>query len=120
MSVTRLYLGKSLSDLNNLAEVKVDRSTHPRNYCKTATRVYEKAAENSVKGDEEKAFVLYMRYCSIITQLKKGAKYKKHQGECDKILLGTNVAIAVAEAERLANSLSKRSIAFWHTLWVLC
>jgi hypothetical protein len=70
--------------------------------------VYEKAAENSVKGDEEKAFVLYMRYCSIITQLKKGAKYKKHQGECDKILLGTNVAIAVAEAERLANSLSKR------------
>ena len=41
--------------------------------------MYQGAATNSVKGDEEKAFVLYMRYCSIVTQLKKSPAYKKHK-----------------------------------------
>ena len=32
------------------------------------------------------------------------------QAECDKILFGTNIAIAVGEAERLSTSLSKRCV----------
>ena len=32
MAVTRLYLGKSIADLNGLTEVKVDKTTSPKLY----------------------------------------------------------------------------------------
>ncbi|XP_062511876.1 ubiquitin carboxyl-terminal hydrolase 8-like isoform X3 [Corticium candelabrum] len=108
MAVTRLYLGKSIADLNSLAEVKVDKTTSPKIYCNTAVKVFEGAATKCRKGDEEKAFVLYMRYCSIVTQIKKSLDYRKYRAECDRILSGTSLGIAIEEAERLLSSLVKR------------
>ena len=46
-------------------------------YIKSSDKVYSTADEFYVKGDEEKAYVLYMKYFNIIALVKKSPDYKK-------------------------------------------
>lgn len=50
-------------------------------YCcrlsKTADRLYTEALSNEDSNDEERAYVFYLRYISVITIIRKTNQYKK-------------------------------------------
>ena len=42
----------------------------------SAKRVFEKAKENDIMGDEENAYVFYMRFFNIMQEVMKTTKYQ--------------------------------------------
>jgi len=48
-------------------------------YVKTAQRLFTNAEEAYCSKDEERAYVLYMRYFNVIQCVKKSAEYKKNK-----------------------------------------
>lgn len=46
---------------------------------KSADKVYLQARDHYLEGDEEIAYVFYMRYFNLITLIKKSSKYKEKQ-----------------------------------------
>jgi len=51
-------------------------------YVKSAQPLFAKAEEAYCSKDEEKAYILYMRYFNVIQHVKKSAEYKKNK-VCD-------------------------------------
>ena len=48
-------------------------------YVKSAERLFTIAEEAYVNKDEEKAYILYMRFFNVIQCVKKSAEYKKNK-----------------------------------------
>ena len=46
---------------------------------KSADKVYLKAQDHDLEGDEEHAYALYMRYFNIICLVKKTKKYSENK-----------------------------------------
>lgn len=46
-------------------------------HIKSADKVYLEAKDHYLEGDEETAYVFYMRYFNLITLIKKSSKYKE-------------------------------------------
>ena len=46
---------------------------------KSSEKVFAKAEEQNLLGDEEQAYILYMKYFNIITAVKKTAEFKKNE-----------------------------------------
>ncbi|XP_071345129.1 ubiquitin carboxyl-terminal hydrolase 8 [Trachinotus anak] len=105
--VKELYLSTSLGDLNKKAEVKPDK-TSTRSYVQSACKIFKAAEECRLDRDEEKAYVLYMKYLTVYDIIKKRPEYKQ-QPEYYMTLLGpTSFKKAIEEAEKLSESLKLR------------
>lgn len=102
-----LYLSTSLSELNKKAEVKAD-STSTKSYVNSASKIIQKAEECRLDGDEEKSYVLYMKFLFVFELIKKRSDFKQNQ-EYFKALIGPNTIVkAIEEAEKLSKSLKNR------------
>nr|XP_057944581.1 ubiquitin carboxyl-terminal hydrolase 8 isoform X2 [Doryrhamphus excisus] len=102
-----LYLSTNLGDLNKKAEIKPDK-TSTRNYVHSACKIFKAAEECRMDRDEEKAYVLYMKYLTVYDLVKKRPDFKQ-QSEYYLNMLGTNnFKKAIEEAEKLAESLKLR------------
>ncbi|XP_017297008.1 ubiquitin carboxyl-terminal hydrolase 8 [Kryptolebias marmoratus] len=105
--VKELYLSTSLGDLNKKAEVKPDK-TSTRSYVQSACKLFKAAEENRLDRDEEKAYVLYMKYLTVYDIIKKRPDFKQ-QPEYYITMLGPNsFKKAIEEAEKLSESLKLR------------
>uniref|UniRef100_A0A3B4G0D4 Ubiquitin carboxyl-terminal hydrolase 8 n=1 Tax=Pundamilia nyererei TaxID=303518 RepID=A0A3B4G0D4_9CICH len=105
--VKELYLSTSLGDLNKKAEIKPDK-TSTRNYVQSACKIFKAAEECRLDRDEEKAYVLYMKYLTVYDIIKKRPEFKQ-QPEYYVTMLGTNsFKKAIEEAEKLSESLKLR------------
>ncbi|XP_031584712.1 ubiquitin carboxyl-terminal hydrolase 8 [Oreochromis aureus] len=105
--VKELYLSTSLGDLNKKAEIKPDK-TSTRNYVQSACKIFKAAEECRLDRDEEKAYVLYMKYLTVYDIIKKRPEFKQ-QPEYYMTMLGTNsFKKAIEEAEKLSESLKLR------------
>uniref|UniRef100_A0A7N8XCE8 Ubiquitin carboxyl-terminal hydrolase 8 n=1 Tax=Mastacembelus armatus TaxID=205130 RepID=A0A7N8XCE8_9TELE len=108
--VKELYLSTSLGDLNKKAEVKPDKtSTRSPKMCKnSACKIFKAAEECRLGRDEEKAYVLYMKYLTVYDIIKKRPDFKQ-QPEYFMTMLGpTSFKKAIEEAEKLSESLKLR------------
>ncbi|KAM9409487.1 ubiquitin carboxyl-terminal hydrolase 8 [Pholidichthys leucotaenia] len=102
-----LYLSTSLGDLNKKAEVKADK-TSTRNYVQSACKIFKAAEESRLDRDEERAYVLYMKYLTVYDIIKKRQDFKQ-QAEYYMTMLGpTTIKKAIEEAEKLSDSLKLR------------
>ncbi|XP_077450755.1 ubiquitin carboxyl-terminal hydrolase 8 [Stigmatopora argus] len=102
-----LYLSTSLGDLNKKAEMKPDKIS-TRSYVQSACKLFKAAEKNRLDGDEEKAYVLYMKYLAIYNQIKTRPDFKQ-QSEYYMTMLGpNNIKKAIEEAEKLSESLKLR------------
>ncbi|XP_059495230.1 ubiquitin carboxyl-terminal hydrolase 8 isoform X1 [Stegostoma tigrinum] len=102
-----LYLSTCLADLNKKAEVKVEtRST--KNYVTSACKIFKAAEECRLDRDEEKAYVLYMKYLTVYDLIRKRPDFKHHQDYYLSLLGPANFRKAIEEAERLSESLKLR------------
>uniref|UniRef100_A0A3B3WTX6 Ubiquitin carboxyl-terminal hydrolase 8 n=1 Tax=Poecilia mexicana TaxID=48701 RepID=A0A3B3WTX6_9TELE len=102
-----LYLSTSLGDLNKKAEIKPDK-TSTRSYVQSACKLFKAAEECRLDRDEEKAYVLYMKYLTVYDIIKKRPDFKQ-QPDYYVTMLGVNsFKKAIEEAEKLSESLKLR------------
>lgn len=105
--VKELYLSTSLGDLNKKAEIKPDK-TSTRSYVQSACKIFKAAEECRLDRDEERAYVLYMKYLTVYDIIKKRPDFKQ-QPEYYMTMLGPNsFKKAIEEAEKLSESLKLR------------
>ncbi|XP_006030470.1 ubiquitin carboxyl-terminal hydrolase 8 isoform X2 [Alligator sinensis] len=102
-----LYLCTSLKDLNKKTEIKPDK-TSTKNYVQSALKIFKAAEECRLDRDEEKAYILYMKYVTVYNLVKKRPDFKQQQDYFHSILGLTNIKKAVEEAEKLSDSLKLR------------
>lgn len=102
-----LYLSTSLSDLKKKAEVKPDK-TSTKSYVTSATKIFQKAEESRLDGDEERAYVFYMKFLFVIDLIKKRTDFKQNQDYYKSLLGPSNIKKSLEEAERLSESLKNR------------
>uniref|UniRef100_A0A8C7WLT5 Ubiquitin carboxyl-terminal hydrolase 8 n=1 Tax=Oryzias sinensis TaxID=183150 RepID=A0A8C7WLT5_9TELE len=100
--VKELYLSTSLGELNKKAEIKPDK-TSTRSYVQSACKLFKAAEECRLDRDEEKAYVLYMKYLTVYDIIKKRPDFKQQP-------VGFMVLFkkAIEEAEKLSESLKLR------------
>ncbi|XP_015774970.1 PREDICTED: ubiquitin carboxyl-terminal hydrolase 8-like isoform X1 [Acropora digitifera] len=104
-----LHLATNLEHLNKLADLKSgNRNANPQILVKSADKVYLQAQNHYLEGDEESAYVFYMRYFNLITLIKKSSKYKETQKFYDDLLGKSKIINSIEHAEALQSSLSKR------------
>uniref|UniRef100_A0A4W3JQ38 Ubiquitin carboxyl-terminal hydrolase 8 n=1 Tax=Callorhinchus milii TaxID=7868 RepID=A0A4W3JQ38_CALMI len=103
-----LYLSTSLADLNKKAEVKPEKGTTTKNYVHSACKIFKAAEECRLDRDEEKAFVLYMKYLSVYELIRKKSDFKQQQEYYTSLLGPASFRKAIEEAERLSDSLKLR------------
>ncbi|XP_036420440.1 ubiquitin carboxyl-terminal hydrolase 8 [Colossoma macropomum] len=105
--VKELYLSTSLGDLNKKAEIKPDKVS-TRHYVQSACKIFKAAEECRLDRDEEKAYVLYMKYLTVYDLIKKRPDFKQQQDFYLSILGPTSFKKAIEEAEKLSESLKLR------------
>lgn len=77
--------------------------------CRSAVEIYRAAQSAERGGDEELAFILYMRYINIIKSLQKKADFRNKQAELTEMFGGNkNLLNALDTAEALQKSLIPR------------
>ncbi|XP_074661090.1 ubiquitin carboxyl-terminal hydrolase 8-like isoform X2 [Tubulanus polymorphus] len=102
-----LYLANSLGELNKLAEFK-QKVLNAKIYVKSAEKVFRSAEDHAVETDEEKAYVLYMKFFNIIACVKKTSDYRKNEKFYRELIGTANLIKAINEAEILSKSLKER------------
>ncbi|XP_053321110.1 ubiquitin carboxyl-terminal hydrolase 8 [Spea bombifrons] len=102
-----LYLSTSLSDLKKKAEVKPEK-TSTKSYVTSASKIFQKAEECRLDGDEEKAYVFYMKFLFVFELIKKRADFKQNQDYFKSLLGPSTILKSVEEAEKLSESLKNR------------
>lgn len=102
-----LYLSSSLKDLNKKTEVKPEKIS-TKNYVQSALKIFKTAEESRLDRDEEKAYVLYMKYVTVYNLIKNRPDFKQQQDYFHSILGPANIKKAIEEAERLSESLKLR------------
>ncbi|XP_075431712.1 ubiquitin carboxyl-terminal hydrolase 8 [Ascaphus truei] len=102
-----LYLSTSLTDLKKKAEVKPDK-TSTKSYVATACKIFQKAEECRLDGDEEKAYVFYMKHLFVFELLKKRSDFKQNQAYFQSLLGPPSIKKSIEEAEKLSESLKNR------------
>nr|XP_020461460.1 ubiquitin carboxyl-terminal hydrolase 8 [Monopterus albus] len=105
--VKELYLCTSLGDLNKKAEIKADK-TSTRSYVQSACKIFKAAEECRLDRDEEKAYVLYMKYLTVYDIIKKRPDFKQQQDYYLTMLGPNSFKKAIEEAEKLSESLKLR------------
>jgi ubiquitin carboxyl-terminal hydrolase 8 len=105
-TVVNLHVAASMAELN--ANVNVPPSAKAELLLKTAPKVLENAEKCSVEGDQEKAYVLYMKYVGLAKNIRLSREYKKDKKYFDAMLATSDIMVAVAKSEELSNSLAKR------------
>ncbi|XP_049885571.1 ubiquitin carboxyl-terminal hydrolase 8 isoform X3 [Pectinophora gossypiella] len=103
-----LHLGKCIEDLDkmyNVPDLKTKRTTV---LCKCALKLFEKAEDFYEKGDEEYAYVYYMKYLRVVAFLSKEKDYQKDKAYFNSMLGPKNPNKAIDAAEKLKKSLIDR------------
>ena len=67
-----------------------------------------KAKDESLSGDDEQAYILYMRFVDVVKEIRSSKTYKKDKRELDSLLPPRKVVEAIGQAESLSESLKKR------------
>ncbi|KAK7074498.1 Ubiquitin carboxyl-terminal hydrolase 8, partial [Halocaridina rubra] len=106
IGLRQLYMAKSLSELND--QVKDVPKAQVKLLVKTAHKVLQEAQNVDKRKDEERAYVLYMRYFSIIKTIQNEADYKKNKKYYDGLLDPKMTKQVITRAEELLSSLTRR------------
>ena len=78
--------------------------------CRLAEKILLKARDEVLSGDEEQAYVLYMRFIDVFQSIRNSKTYRMEKKEMDKLLSPTKASKALDEAERLSKSLKERFV----------
>ncbi|XP_052267867.1 ubiquitin carboxyl-terminal hydrolase 8-like [Dreissena polymorpha] len=104
-----LYIAKNMGELDKKAELPAKMITNnAKILVKTADKILKEAEHSDLMEDEERAYVLFMKYFNLVTFLKKTADYKKEKTYYYNLLGAKNLMSAIEKAEELSGSLKER------------
>ncbi|XP_062575612.1 ubiquitin carboxyl-terminal hydrolase 8-like isoform X2 [Saccostrea cucullata] len=103
-----LYLAKSLKALNDLAALPAKMTNNPKILLKSAEKINKEAVLNESLGDEEKAYIMYMKYFNIVTLIRKSPDYKKQKDYFDSLIGQKTLLKCMDKAEELSSNLKDR------------
>ena len=97
-----------MEDLLKLGEVDISRTADPENHLKTAEKAFNKAEELWIDGDEEKSFVLFMRYINSVDKCKKTLLFAKKPTKYNPLISKKMFMTSIERCEIIKESLQKR------------
>ena len=106
-----LYIAKNFSELQDKAYFKYDKLNNAKYNLNFAKRAFLQATEAYIavdKKDEERAYVLYMKYIDAMTQLQKTPYFKRKPEEFKQLANKKDLLTALNRSEELNKSLKKR------------
>ncbi|KAK3893812.1 hypothetical protein Pcinc_002393 [Petrolisthes cinctipes] len=104
--VKRLYMAKCLKDLNSFIQETPKAS--PRLLVNSALKLLKEAELSDRCKDEERAYVLYMRFFSAVNTVQKTPEYTKEKRYYDSLLDIKTTKKVLSRAEDLQKSLQRR------------
>ncbi|XP_077484204.1 ubiquitin carboxyl-terminal hydrolase 8-like isoform X5 [Amblyomma americanum] len=87
---------------------KYFKGAHLRMLCTSARKVLETADLDRSTGDEERSFLLYMRYFSMVEFIRKHKDYPRTKASCDQLMMVDHCARVMDTLEQQKRSLQKR------------
>ncbi|KAJ8311552.1 hypothetical protein KUTeg_010907 [Tegillarca granosa] len=105
-----LYMAKSIGELNKFADLQSKQisTNNPKLLLRSAEKMMKEAEAQDLLGDEERAYVLYMKYFNVITIIKKTADYRKQKDYYDSLIGKKNILKAITKAEELSSNIKDR------------
>ena len=104
-SVKDLYVAKSIEELQSFGKIP---PTKPMQLVKSAQTIFNQAGKEQENGDEERAYVLYMKYFQIYKNIKSSKDYAKDKTYFDSMISSKSVKNAMDNLETLQASLEAR------------
>jgi ubiquitin carboxyl-terminal hydrolase 8 len=101
-----LYLGKSIEELNKQSEVSA--KAQAKQLLNSLPKLKAEASKCIAEGDQEKAYILYMKYVQCYTNMRNAKDFKEDPGFFNKMLNVKEVKDAVVMSENLCGDLSQR------------
>ncbi|XP_053969324.1 ubiquitin carboxyl-terminal hydrolase 8 isoform X1 [Anastrepha ludens] len=107
--VKDLHLGKTLNDLEKHSEIPEARTKKTQILVESARKLLREADKYFREGDEELAYVLYMKYFNLLHCIHLKPDYPEHKQTVRQILGGnSNNKLTMNKLEQLSSSLSRR------------
>lgn len=103
----RLHVAKDVEELNQMAS-ELPKVLNARAYLKTAENVYKKGEDLLTQGNEESAYIMFMRYINIITAIQKTSEFRKNEASLSQMVDSSHQRTAVDMIRQLRQSLKKR------------
>ena len=100
-----LYLAKSIEELQKQGSVP---SQKPNVLVKVSQKLLTNAKECEINGDQEKAYVLFFKYCELAKTIRKSLEYKKDKVYYDSVVSPKSVKDALDHFDSLTILLNER------------
>jgi ubiquitin C-terminal hydrolase len=97
-----------MSALNDMAKKNIPDVKQPRIGVKAVEKLFSTAEKVLMDGDEELAYVYFMKYFNVVQAIRKLAEYKKNKQFYDDMIGNKNLMTAIQKAEELSASLKSR------------
>uniref|UniRef100_A0A034VW25 Ubiquitin carboxyl-terminal hydrolase n=1 Tax=Bactrocera dorsalis TaxID=27457 RepID=A0A034VW25_BACDO len=107
--VKDLHLGKTLNDLEKHSEIPDARTKKTQILVESARKLIREADKYYREGDEELAYVLYMKYFNLLHCIHRKPDYAEHK-QTVRLALGgnSNNKLTMNKLEELSTSLTRR------------
>ena len=100
-----LYLAKSIEELQKQGSVP---SQKPDLLVKVSQKLLTNANECEINGDQEKAYVLFFKYCELAKTIRRSLEYKKDKLYYDSMVSSKSVKEALDHLDSLTILLNER------------
>ena len=105
-SIANLHLADSMEALNKHVTVPVSKKADM--LIKTAPKLLENAERSFLEGDQEKSYVLFMKYLQLVQVIRNTKEYTADKTFFDAMLPASGFKMALKKSEDLSAALGKR------------
>ena len=107
--IKRLYLAKNIEDLQKQMTSRLAVPTHNSDQLvKVSQELLKIAKESEINGDQEKAYVLFYKYCDIAYVIRNSPEYSKDRLYYDSMVSSESIKDAFDRLKTLTSELKKR------------
>ena len=104
-----LYLAKNMEDLHKQMKSRLAVPTqNSEMLVKVSQELLKTAQESEISGDQEKAYVLFFKYCEIAHTIRNSPEYSRNRLYYDSMVSSKSVSDAFDHLKTLTGELKKR------------
>ncbi|XP_054751907.2 ubiquitin carboxyl-terminal hydrolase 8-like [Lytechinus pictus] len=103
-----LYISSSIEELNKKVDQNITKGQTSKILARSANKVFVEAEKADKNLDEERAYVLFMKYLTLWKAVQKAKDYKSNKDYIDTLIGKAGCRKAIDKAEELSASLTLR------------
>ncbi|XP_034486104.1 ubiquitin carboxyl-terminal hydrolase 8 isoform X2 [Drosophila innubila] len=105
----KLYMAGKLEDLEKMTTIPESGNKNMKMLLNTARKLFHNAEDYRRNGDQELAYISYMKYFNMLSTIRKKSDYAQNKGMVREVLGDTGANRRIMDTlERISDSLSKR------------